>query len=55
MGVDVELLIDPDTRSGFGVVRTDADAETNVDIVTAVAEGAKDAKAMFDDIVIPNR
>jgi hypothetical protein len=51
VGVGVELIRDPDVRSGLGVARTDADADINVDIVTVAADGAKDAKAMLDDIV----
>jgi hypothetical protein len=52
--VDLELIIDPDLRIGFGVAWTDADADadTKVDIVTAAAEGAKDAKAMLEGIAI---
>jgi hypothetical protein len=50
--VDLEFIIHPDLRIGFGVTWTDADADTNVDIVTAAAEGAKDAKAMFEGIAV---
>jgi hypothetical protein len=42
--------VDPEARTvGLGVVRTDADAVINVDIVNA-AVGTKDAKVMSDDI-----
>jgi len=50
-GVDApHLVVDPEARTvGLGVVRTDADAVINVDIVNA-AVGTKDAKVMSDDI-----
>jgi hypothetical protein len=49
VGVDAELVIDLDARTGLGVARTDADADIRLDIVSA-AEGTKDAKATSGDI-----
>jgi hypothetical protein len=60
VGVDVEVVMDPDVRSGFGVVEmTGVEAEPKMDILTTVVEGGagENVKVMFDDddIVIEPR